>query len=40
MALVFHAAASAQCGMHGDAGAVRARAGQSPVDMSDALLLP
>ncbi len=40
MAQVFHAAASAQCGLHGDAGAVRARADQLLVDMSEALLWP
>lgn len=38
MALIFHAAASAQCGMHGDAKAVRARADRLLLDMTDALL--
>jgi AcrR family transcriptional regulator len=40
MALIFHAAASAQCGMHGDAAAVRARADGLLVDMVEALLWP
>ncbi|MCU0904720.1 MAG: TetR/AcrR family transcriptional regulator [Tabrizicola sp.] len=40
MALIFHAAASAQCGMHGDAAAVRARAGVLLVKMTEALLWP
>lgn len=40
MALIFHAAASAQCGMHGDAGAVRARADRLLPDMAEALLWP
>lgn len=40
MALIFHAAASAQCGLQGDAGTVRARADQLLVDMSEALLWP
>jgi TetR/AcrR family transcriptional regulator, fatty acid biosynthesis regulator len=38
MALIFHAAASAQCGMHGDAAAVRARADRLLQDMASALL--
>lgn len=38
MALVFHAAASAQCGMHGDAEAVRARADRLLTEMTEALL--
>lgn len=38
MALVFHAAASAQCGVHGDAAAVRARADRLLLEMTDALL--
>jgi AcrR family transcriptional regulator len=40
MALIFHAAASAQCGAHGDAAAVRARAGVLLVEMTEALLGP
>lgn len=40
MALIFHAAASAQCGLHGDAAAVRARADGLLVDMVEALLWP
>lgn len=40
MALIFHSAASAQCGMHGDAGAVRARADRLLVDMAEALVWP
>ncbi len=40
MALIFHAAASAQCGMHGDAVAVRARADRLLVEMAEALLWP
>ena len=40
MALIFHAAASAQCGLHGDAVAVRARADGLLVDMTEALLWP
>ena len=40
MALIFHAAASAQCGMLGDAAAVRARADALLVRMADALLWP
>lgn len=40
MALIFHAAASAQCGLHGDAVAVRARADGLLVDMVEALLWP
>ncbi|MDZ4087191.1 MAG: TetR/AcrR family transcriptional regulator [Tabrizicola sp.] len=40
MAQIFHAAASAQCGLQGDAGAVRARADQLLVDMAEALLWP
>lgn len=40
MALIFHAAASAQCGMHGDAAAVRARADRLLIDMTEALLGP
>ena len=35
-----HAAASAQCGLQGDAGAVRSRADQVLVDMAEALLWP
>lgn len=40
MALIFHAAASAQCGMHGDAAAVRSRADGLLFDMVEALLWP
>lgn len=40
MALIFHAAASAQCGAHGDAAAVRARADRLLKDMTEALLGP
>jgi AcrR family transcriptional regulator len=40
MALIFHAAASAQCGLHGDAGAVRARSDRLLVRMAEALLWP
>lgn len=40
MALIFHAAASAQCGMHGDAAAVRARADRLLTEMVEALLWP
>lgn len=40
MALVFHAAASAQCGMHGDAAEVRARADGLLAAMVEALLWP
>jgi hypothetical protein len=40
MALIFHTAASAQCGAQGDAVAVRARAGVLLVEMSEALLWP
>jgi TetR/AcrR family transcriptional regulator, fatty acid biosynthesis regulator len=38
MALIFHAAASAQCGMQGDAAAVRARADRLLQDMASALI--
>jgi AcrR family transcriptional regulator len=40
VALIFHAAASAQCGMHGDADAVKARADRLLVEMAEALLWP
>ncbi len=40
MALIFHAAASAQCGIHGDAVAVRARADGLLQRMAEALLRP
>lgn len=40
MSLIFHAAASAQCGAHGDAAAVRARADRLLKDMTEALLGP
>jgi AcrR family transcriptional regulator len=40
VALVFHAAASAQCGLHGDAMAVRARSDRLLRDMAEALLSP
>ncbi len=40
VALVFHAAASAQCGMHGDARAVRERADRLLLEMTEALLWP
>jgi TetR/AcrR family transcriptional regulator, fatty acid biosynthesis regulator len=40
MALVFHAAASAQCPVHGDHKAVRARAEQLLRQMTDALIWP
>lgn len=40
MAMIFHAAASAQCGVHGDASAVRDRADRLLVEMAEALLWP
>lgn len=40
MALIFHTAASAQCGVHGDPAAVRSRAEVLLVEMTGALLWP
>ncbi len=40
MALIFHAAASAQCGAHGDRQAVRARAERLLHQMADAMIWP
>lgn len=40
MAQIFHAAASAQCGMQGDATVVRARADRLLLEMAEALLWP